>query len=498
MDTINRHPQSRDKRSSFNGRCAGSLAGRFFVSIFLMSTVSGQMTPGFTSVRSTPFSAIGDGVANDYYAFQQALSSLQPIFVPKGMYLINNSLGPLTVHNFSQSLTFDPNAMLICTTPNQGCLAFEGGYNPRFSGIHIAYTSVPVDDCRTPNGMCSTLYFRGTTNAVVDSTTIDSGWAMAFGFIDNISGIITRTTVNHSTRDGVYLQDNQNVQISDLRVRDSGDDCLGFHDTTAGSGRHGATATRVTCTHIRGGGLAIAGASNVTVSDFVVNGSSAPGIYVISDPTQGFLKPTNIVIYNGVIRDVGSVTDIVPRGGTQHGIMIYGSGANPLGNLKFHDIQISGTSGSGVMGGGFVDSVSLTNIDIRNSGLDGLISNASCVSITGESVVIVNSLTVQNCYRSGFLAVANSDVSVAGLTVTNAWNKGSLEPGGKAVDLFANQTIDVNGTVIIDHEAVPTGFAFSEEQNSSGAITNLTGQINNGTLQVLSQSPGVTMSIPLH
>ena len=453
-----------------------------------------QFRPPVTSVKSAPFSAAGDGVTNDYGAFQRALSSTSSIYVPAGAYLINNSAGPLIASNFSQSLTFDPGAILVCTTPNQGCLGFEGGYNPRGNGLHITYATVPVDDCRIPNGMCSTVYFRGTTDAMIDSTTVDKGWAIAVGFINNIAGSITNTTVNGSTRDGLFLQDNANTQISDLRVNSTGDDCLGFHDTAAGAGRHGATATRITCNGIRGGGIAVAGASNVTVTNFTVNGTSAPGIYVISDPAQGFLKPTNVVISNGVVLNVGSVADSVPRTGTQHGIMIYGSASNTLGNLTFQNIQISGTNGAGVMGGGFVDNLTLSSINISNAGLDGPVSNASCVSITGQNVVTVNSVSVQNCYRVGFLSVANSAVSVKGLTVTNAWTKGYAESGAKAVDLFANGNIQVDATVIIDNRSTPMGYVFSEWQDSYGSVTNLTSQIEFGNLQIVGGSAGVSMS----
>jgi hypothetical protein len=501
MDTKTFRSQVTDSRPACLAASPAAAAASLFCIIGLLTCsmpAEAQLKPGFTSVKAAPFYAMGDGVSNDYAAFQRALNSSTAIYVPAGAYLINNTSGPLIANNFSQTLAFDPGATIVCTTPNQGCLGFEGGYNPHFSGIHITYATVPVDDCRVPNGMCSTLYFRGTTNATIDSTTIDNGWAIAFGFINNFYGTITNTTVNTSTRDGLFLQDNLNVQVSDLRVTNTGDDCLGFHDTSAGQGRHGATATRISCTGIRGGGLAIAGASNVTVTNFIVNGSSAPGVYVISDPSQLFLKPTNVIISNGVILNVGSIADTVPRNGTQHGIMIYGSPSNPLGSLTFQNLHISGTNGSGVLGGGFVDSVTLNNIAITNAGLDGPVSNASCVSITGQSIVSVNGLSTQNCYRAGFLSVANSAVSVKGLTVTNAWTKGYAEAGAKAVDLFANGSIQVDSTVIIDNQARPTGYVFSEWQNGFGAVTNLTSQIEYGNLQVVGGSPGISVAKATH
>jgi hypothetical protein len=456
--------------------------------------MAAQTPTGFMSVKSAPFSAAGDGVTNDYNAFQMAFNSSQPIYVPAGSYIINNSAGPLIANNFSQSLTFSSAAIIICTTVNQGCLGFIGGSNANFSGIHITYQSVPTDDCRVPNGMCSTLFIMGMTNPTVDGTTIDNGWAIAFSFINNISGSVTHTSVNHSTRDGLYLQDNQAIVVSSLRVLDSGDDCLGFHDTTSGGGRHGAMATNITCINIRGGGIAVAGASNVSVSNFVVNGTSAPGIYIMSDPTQGFLKPTDVIISNGAILNVGSVPDAVSRTGTQHGIMMYGSASNTVGALTFQSIVMSGINGSGIMGGGFVDSVSLTNIGITNSGLDGAISNSSCISFTGQTSISATGITVQGCYRAGFLAVSNSSVIVRGLSVTNAWNKGSAEPGAEAVCLLANTFINIDATIIIDDRPTPTGYAFSEWQDGSGSVTNLTSQIENGSFQLLGGSPGVRIA----
>jgi hypothetical protein len=98
----------------------------------------------------------------------------------------------------------------------------------------------------------------------------------------------------------------------------------------------------------------------------------------------------------------------------------------------------------------------------------------------------------------GFLSVANSAVTVKGLTVTNAWTKGYAESGAKAVDLFANGNIQVDATVIIDNRSTPTGYVFSEWQDSYGSVTNLTSQIEFGNLQIVGGSAGVSMSPAPH
>src|ERR1700682_1198784 len=82
----------------------------FFLFLLLVGRAIGQQPdsyfPPLKSVRTAPFSASGDGVSNDRSAFQMALTSGMSIYVPAGVYLIDNSSGPLVIPEFSSTLEF--------------------------------------------------------------------------------------------------------------------------------------------------------------------------------------------------------------------------------------------------------------------------------------------------------------------------------------------------------------------------------------------------------
>jgi len=238
------------------------------------SPASGQVT---VNVTAPPYSAKGDGMDNDGPALQCALSSGYSVYVPAGTYLVDNSAGPLVIRNFSNTLQFASLAEVTCNTPNKACLIFSGGTNPAFLNLHVTYSSVPTNDCRNGGTLCVTVMFDGQNSPVIRGTFVENAWAIAISVNNTYNTQVLSTVIQHSTRDGLFLQDNQKIFVNDLVVTDAGDDCLGFHSTPAGNGRNGGTASNITCISTRGAGIAFAGGTDLTVSDFVVNGTSVRG-----------------------------------------------------------------------------------------------------------------------------------------------------------------------------------------------------------------------------
>jgi hypothetical protein len=464
-------------------------AGLSILAIIMFSAESatGQ---GTVSVTSSPYNGKGDGVNNDGPAFQRALASGNSVYVPSGTYLVDNSTGPLLINDFSATLQFDPLALVTCNTPNKACLIFAGGNAPTFLNLHVTYTSIPADDCRSGQSQCVTLMFDGQKNPTITGTKIINAWAIALSVNNTSNAQIVNTVIQHSTRDGLYLQDNDNVAVTSLTVTDSGDDCIGFHQTSAGAGRNGGSASGVNCIAIRGGGIAFAGGSNISVTDFVINGTSAQGIYIMSDPSQKFLVPGNITVSHGVVRGVGSVPDTIRRVGTQHGIQYYINGGSNIGALQFSNIIIDSTNGSGISGLN-ADSVRISDVHVSNSGLDGTTSDASCAQLVWNGSVVITQSSVRGCYRSGISAIQNGSVSIDSTSVADAWKKGALESGAKAYDLVSNNSINVSNVSVVDDSSPATGYTFNENQNGSGSVVKISSNISFGSLVVIHGSPGV-------
>jgi Pectate lyase superfamily protein len=457
-------------------------------SLFLLAVVSAS---GQTGVSASLYNVKGDGVTNDGPALQRALTSGNSIYVPPGTYLVDNSAGPLSINNFSASLQFSSLAEIVCNTPSKACLVFTGGSNPSFLNLHISYTVVPTNDCRGGETLCVTLMFDGQTNPVIQGTLVENAWAIGVSVNNTYNARVLNTTIRHSTRDGLFLQDNQNISVDTVVVSDAGDDCLGFHSTTVGSGRNGGTASSITCVSTRGAGIAFAGGTNLSVSDFVINGTSAQGIYFMSDPSQNYGVPGNITLAHGVVRGVGTVADAINRKGTQHGIQYYTNGGPNIGPLQFTDIVIDSVNGYGIYGLN-AQSVSLNDVHVSNSGLDGATSNGSCAQFVWNGSVALSKFSARGCYRTGVLAIQNTSLSIDTATVTDAWKKGALESGAKAFDLVSNGSIRINSVNIVDNSDPATGYTFSESQNGSGAVSGVSGLIRFGALKLIHGSPSVS------
>jgi hypothetical protein len=320
---------------------------------------------------------------------------------------------------------------------------------------------------------------------------VENAWAIALSVNNTYNARVLNTQIRHSTRDGLFLQDNQNIYINGLVVTDVGDDCLGFHTTTVGGGRDGGAASSITCVAIRGAGLAFAGGTNLSVSDFVINGTSAQGIYVMSDPSQNYQVPGNLTFTHGVVRGVGSVADAILRKGTQHGIQYYTNGGPNIGSMQFNDVVIDSINGYGIYGLN-AQSVSLNDVHVSNAGLDGATSNASCAQFVWNGNVALSRFSARGCYRTGVLAIQNNSLSIDSATVTDAWKKGGVESGAKAFDLLSNGNIRVSSISIVDNANPATGYTFSESQNGSGAVTGIFSLIRFGALNLIHASPGVS------
>jgi hypothetical protein len=464
----------------------------FFLFLLLAGRAIGQPPDSspLKSVRTAPFSAIGDGVSNDRSSFQMALTSGMSIYVPAGVYLIDNSAGPLVISGFSSTLEFSPAAQFVCNTPYIACLVFSGGNSPTFLNLRVTYLRVPTNDCRHGETLCVTLYFDGIHSPVINGTVVENAWAIAVSVNNTDNARILNTTIKNSTRDALFLQDNQNVEVTKLFVENAGDDCIGFHSTPDGRGRKGGTASDITCQHIRGGGIAFAGGESITVSNFIINGTSAQGIYLLTDPSQHYLAPADITIAHGVIRGVGSVADTVPRKGTGNGIQYYTAGGMTMGPLRFQDIVIESTAGYGVIGES-AKSVSFDGLRITNAGLDGPVSDASCAKFWAHESLTITKSSLNGCYRTGLLAIGNTSVLIDELSIVNAVKK----KGGdnKALDLVENAAISVNSISISDYRNPASGFILNENRNGSGQITRIYSRIDFGSFGVVHGSPSVSI-----
>jgi hypothetical protein len=479
-----KHSSTSSQPFYLSGRCAG-------LAFFLLAVVSAAGQTTFSGVSAALFNAKGDGVSNDGPALQRALTSGNSIYVPAGTYLVDNSAGPLFINNFSSTLQFSPLAEVVCNTPNKGCLIFTGGSNPTFLNLHISYTTVPTNDCRGGETLCVTVMFDGQTSPTIQGTLVENAWAIGVSVNNTYNARVLNMEIRHSTRDGLFLQDNQNIYVNGLMVTDAGDDCLGFHSTTVGGGRDGGTASSINCVSIRGAGLAFAGGTDLSVSDFVINGTSAQGIYVMSDPSQNYMVPGNITLSHGVVRGVGSIPDTISRKGTQHGIQYYTNGGPNIGALQFNAIVVDSVNGYGIYGLN-AQSVGLSDVHVSNAGLDGATSNGSCAQFVWNGNVALSKFSARGCYRTGILAIQNTNLSIDSATVTDAWKKGALESGAKAFDLLSNNSIRISSVSIVDNANPATGYTFSETQNGSGAVNGINSVIRFGALKLIHGSPTVS------
>ena len=424
------------------------------------------------------FGVVGDGVTNDALKIQQALAGnpTGSFFFPPGNYILDNSGGIIIINAFHGSLYFGAQAKLVFTANTKAGIKFLGSVGAYFENISTDYQPAPTVHTSSAHALvwdlCTDIKINGAT----------SKNSPAFGM--TINNCNRTQAINlfarDCWRDGVNFSNCTDPVAANITVLNSRDDGLSIENAGDNPAQRGGVFSNIYIRNaVSGHGIALLGQHDVSISNFVINGTSAGGILVGGTVTYGFPPTENAMISNGLIRDAGTVA---PVNGNQRGIEI----ASPI-SCMISNVEIVGSGKDGVQGHpATTGSVTLHNVRVR-SNLTG----------TGFTIGGPGRTELHNCLAEltpsyGFF-LYDHDVLLA--TDLSAVNTAQTDALHRAVWFATNADVLVRDVKVIDNQATPTGYIVGGNNNTRGSVSDITGivQANQQLFKVEQSSSNAAM-----
>lgn len=385
--------------------------------------------------------------------------------VVDGHYLIDNRQGPLVITGFTGALRFDPGAKLVCQFPTRGCLVLAGGANARVENLRIAYLPVPVTRINEPAFNAKNTYDLRVVGAVIENSP-------AAGILISASyrPLVTQSVILSSLADGISFENSEDGVVTDSTTNDTGDDGISFINYDRSNqiefpDLRGGLAANVKVRNSRARGIAVPGQSNVVVSNFVVENTSASGILVLQDTSFSTRQPVNVKFHNGLVIDAGR---LAPAKATPYGVNYSGTG----GLVEFSDITVVNPADRGLSGMAPGGRLSARNIYIVG-GTDG-------VNIGRTRSVELSGITAEDSGGYGiFVNTGGNWVSAGNLRAVNVSRSSTLR---RAVWFENNGDVQVRGVNVIDEQNNPTGYIVGGFRNGRIVMTGIQAMIRSGTV----------------
>jgi hypothetical protein len=385
--------------------------------------------------------------------------------VIEGHYGIDNRRGPLVINGFAGALRFDPGAKLVCQSPSRGCLVLSGGSHALVENLRIAYSPVPVTRINEPAFNARFTYDLRVVGAVIENSP-------AAGILISASyrPLVTQSTIVSSLADGISFENSEDGTVSDSTTNDTGDDGISFINYDRANqiefpDLRGGRAVNVKVRNSRARGIAVPGQSNVLVSDFVVENTSASGVLVLQDTSFTTRQPSNVKFQNGLVIDAGR---LAPAKATPYGLNYSGTG----GLVEFSDITVLNPADRGLSGTAPDGRVTARDVHIVG-GTDG-------VNIGRTRSVELRGITSEDAAGYGiFVNTVGNWVVAENLLAVNASKGSTLR---RAVWFENNGDVQAWGINIVDEQANPTGYIAGGFRNTRIVMSGIRAIIRAGTI----------------
>ncbi len=273
-------------------------------------------SPSFA--RGGEIGAVSPGAESDAapMSFEDAIGSLgrgRPIaVVAAGEHRLHN---PAVFRGLGGVLRFAPGARVVVSDPDSGGLRFIQSKGLTIEGLRLAW---PVRaSVRTHFG--AALMFVLCESVTVRRLEIDgaAGAGLHFDTCEDVQ--VEDASVTGSRADGIHFANCRDVRASGLRTRDTGDDgvaCVDYERAPRG-GRHVLRGVRVEGSAARG--IAIVGARQVELTDFLVRRTASSGLLIATDNHYRTRRPASVRVSAGAVTEGGRG---VPPAGNRFGIEV--------------------------------------------------------------------------------------------------------------------------------------------------------------------------------
>ncbi|WP_222192779.1 glycosyl hydrolase family 28-related protein [Modestobacter italicus] len=313
--------------------------GAVAVAVAVLVGVLAIVGRGDREVPVADFGAVGDGVADDGAALQQALDT-----APEGGTLV---LRDGATYRYSQVLTVSTPGLTI-----EGAGATLEASDETASALKIVADDVTVTGLTltTPtitqrwDPFESTMVWVAADSAVLRDVHVRGAGGAGIAVTDGAGDfLLDRVTVTDSRADGIHITD----QAHDGRVvspvtTGTGDDGVAVVSYM----KDGGPSERITIESPTvngttwGRGVSVVGGNDITYTDVTVRDTDAAGIYVGSEGDPYFTYASV-----GVLVDGGTVTGANTNADKDHGaVLVYaGNDDTTTSDVTVRDLTISGT-----------------------------------------------------------------------------------------------------------------------------------------------------------
>lgn len=435
--------------------------------------------PGCVNVIDYGARADGSNATATTAAFASAFSvgADSGVYVPVGVYAIDNSAGYFTVQGFSGELYFEPGAKLSFQTVSQGGIDFVGGTGARLINVDYTYLTMPTVRTIGLEGF----KVEQATSPVVTNFIAEMSPSAGLLFYDSVSPTALNVSVANTLGDGLHFANCSNAYAQTVNTVNTGDDGVAFLDYSIYPDLTGGLATDLHVRSSKSRGISILGQRNVTVQNFTVDGTASSGLLCGYDATYATRVPADDVFQSGTVTNAGTVT---PLQGNQNGIEY-----ESVTSCAFSNIQVIGAANRGVNGQAPDGGVSFTSVDVQDTlaGPDfNLIQTAS---------VTVTSCSSTHSPGTGLFLGMNPLVNVTGFAALDA---SLTDPLHRAIEFDSNGTVQASNLVINDDQVTPTGYVLgandSPDAGQIGTINGVTSAIPHGQLVIQNYSPGLVIT----
>lgn len=264
----------------------------------------GQTTGETLSALSLGIRPTNTATANRLNLVKALAYSKRHVVFPAGDYRIDNSGTPPIIRNFGGVVEFGPGARFVFTDNRTKGLNFEGGTWARFYGLSTTFSTLPP--VRVKAREC--LHFTQTTDTLIQDAVVNGSAAAGILFGKSVRPTVTNATISNTRADGLHFAGCGDVRVSSLRTNRTGDDGLAFLDY-GGATLHGGYATDIEIRDSGARGISVVGQRDVEISDFLVDGTWAAGLYVAHELSYSTGTPSNVHYHDGEVVRAGMVLE---------------------------------------------------------------------------------------------------------------------------------------------------------------------------------------------
>ncbi|SEO31566.1 Right handed beta helix region [Mucilaginibacter gossypiicola] len=410
--------------------------------IFISVSVFGQ-APDNHFLNATDY-GVSPSLADNYNKLDSLFINHpnSDIYVPPGVYkIVNDSVthggqGYLKIQNYQGHLLCGANTIFQFQKA-QGGFNFLGGTGARLENIHVEFATLPS----TRNNLHS-INVGMAQNIVVNNITVNGSGGVGLLFNLCYNPQVSNIVITNTMADGCSFYSCQNVQLNGLITKNTGDDAMAFFQSSGKLPLERATITNLILKQSYARGIAINGTSDVYISNFMIDSTSAAGIYVAKESSVTY-RPTNIFIANGNVRHGGVLTG---RGvtGSKNGVTVTGAGSVYLNNVA---VKRSQEKGFYVYNTNFINAA---QIAVDTSGTLG-------VAIDTNVMTVLRNITSKNSGQYGIKITKNKNAIAENLTVNNAWKDAAVTPNlHRAIWFESNVNFYSDALTLLDDDATTT------------------------------------------